>query len=196
MTNPTNPNTPPTSRLAAFRRPAAPAGAATAPGQPAAPEAAAEQGAPKGLFARIKDAGVERRASEYNPAGEHGGTIISAKLTKSQNGIQVLVKHEDGETLGSLNFNLFTVVKDPAGQPIMDQATGLLKTQASIGAWKQWTTFCERYGVDPSEAADLVEQNRFAETGITQITERWKWTQSGNFWNVSMPLGEPPQAAA
>lgn len=189
MTTPTNPP----SRLAAFRRPAAaPAGA------PAAPEAAAEQGAPKGFRARISEADIVRKTDTYNPGGEHAGTIINAKLTKSGNGIQVLVKHEDGETLGSLNFNIFTVVKDPTGQPVIDQATGLPKTQASVGAWKQWTTFCTRYGVDPSETAELVEQGRFAETGITQIVERWKWTPSGNFWNVSMPLGDPgaPQPAA
>ena len=70
------------------------------------------------------------------------------------------------------------------------------KTEPSIGAWKQWETFCARYGVDAAEALDLVEQNRAHETGILGLVERWKWSQSGDFLNVSMPIGDPGAAAA
>ena len=200
MTTPITPARPSLASIAAARRlpGTAPAAPSNAPAAPAAPEAAPEQGQPKGFAARLAAANIAARATSYNPGGEHMGTIIGLKLTKSQNGIQALVKHEDGETLGSLNFNLFTVVKNPDGSPVIDDETGVPKTQASIGAWKQWSTFCERYGVDPTDAANLVSEGRAAETGILQMVERFKWTQSGTFWNVSMPLGPAggEQAAA
>jgi hypothetical protein len=117
-------------------------------------------------------------------------------VTKSGNGVQCRVKHADGESFGSLNFNLARGVKNADGTPVMDPETNLQKTEPSIGAWKQWETFCARYGVDAAEALDLVEQNRAHETGILGLVERWKWSQSGDFLNVSMPLGDSAGAAA
>lgn len=174
------------------------AGPATpsAPTAPAAPEAAPEQGQRKGLAARLRDAKVAERAATYSPTGEHLGTIVSLAVTKSGNGVQCRVKHADGESFGSLNFNLARGVKNADGTPVMDPETSMQKTEPSIGAWKQWETFCARYGVDAAEALDLVEQNRAHETGILGLVERWKWSQSGDFLNVSMPLGESAGAAA
>lgn len=201
MTNANQP-TPPTSRLAAFRRPAASAGApAGAAGQPAAPEAAPEQGASRGFASRLRDANIVAKARNFNPTGKHRGTITGAKITKSQNGIQVMVQHaSEPDVRGSLNFNLFLVKKDGNGAPIMGP-DGLPVTQPSVGAWKNWEAFCARYEcADAQEVADLIEQGRFAETGIQGIEELWDWSQSGTFYNVSMPLDDPgaggQQAAA
>lgn len=193
MTTPSNPPT--TSRLAAFRRPPAAAGAT--PGAPAAPEAAAEQGAPKGFASRLRDANIVGKARNFNPTGKHKGTITGAKITKSGNGIQIMVQHaNEPDVRGSLNFNLFLVKKDGNGQPIMGD-DGLPVTQPSVGAWKNWEAFCARYGCeDAQEVADLIDQGRFAETGIQGIEEMWEWTQSGTFYNVSMPLGAPGDAVA
>lgn len=101
------------------------------------------------------------------------------------------MKHEDGETIGSLNFNIIAVVKDLiSGQSVTDQATGLQKTQVSDTAWKQWTTFCDRYRIDPLKTVEQIEQRRFAETGLLQTVERWKWSSDTFWWNVSMPLDD------
>ena len=200
MNQPATPATPSRLGLASIRRPAPSGAAATAAGAPtppAAPEAAPEQGQRKGLTARLRDAKVAERSATYSPTGEHLGAIVSLAVTKSGNGVQCRVKHADGESFGSLNFNLMRIVKDAAtGAPITDPETGLPKTEPSIGAWRQWEAFCSRYGIDAAEALDLVEQGRAAETGILGLTERWKWSQSGDFLNVSMPLGEPGAASA
>jgi hypothetical protein len=174
-------------RLAGARRLAgAPAGTgAAAAAAPAAPEAAAEQGARKSLSQRLRDANIAERARSYNPTGIHRGSIVSCAVTKSGNGVQVRVKHADGESFGSLNFNLQKVQKLPSGEPELGE-DGLPILVPSVGAWNAWEAFCGRYGLSADDTLEAVEGGRAADTGLIGVEEVWKWTQSGDFLNITL----------